>query len=76
VKTSAHPQNGGNHEIGEVWELRQGFKAHKKQKPRPKKMAAHKKREVLHKKWKKALGRFPNLACKKAQSQITSKPME
>jgi len=76
VKTSAHPQNGGNHEIGEVWELRQGFKAHKKQKSRPKKMAAHKKKRSAAQKWKKVLGRLPNLACKKAQSQIASKPME
>ena len=54
MKTSAHPQNGGNHEIGEVWELRQGFKAHKKQKPRPKKwqpkkMAAQKKEKCCTK---------------------------
>ena len=69
VKTSAHPQNGGNHEIGEVWELRQGFKAHKKQKPRPKKMAAHKKKRSAAQKVEKGTRQTSQLGV-----QESSKP--
>ena len=69
MKTSAHPQNGGNHEIGEVWELRQGFKAHKKQKPRPKKMAAHKKKRSAAQKVEKGTRQTSQLGV-----QESSKP--